>query len=230
MAIDAQRAPAGGLEAHDLVVGDGERGGAVDGDLVVVEQHDQLVEPEVSGERDRLVADALHQAAVADDRIGVVVDDIVAQAGIEQALGQRHADGVGEALAQGAGGGLDARRVAEFRMAGGHGAELPEVAQLLHGHAGIPGEMEERVQQHRAVAGGQHEAVAVGPVRRRGVELQELGEQNRRHVGHAHGHAGVPAFGPLHGVHGQRADGVGHVPVQLVALGLVLHRLSAFLR
>ena len=162
--------------------------------------------------------------------IGVVVDDIVAQAGIEQALGQRHADGVGEALAQGAGGGLDARRVAVFGVAGGHGAELAEVAQLLHGHAGIAGEMQQRVEQHGAVAGGQHEAVAVGPVRRRGVELQELGEQHRRHVGHAHGHAGMPALGPLHGVHGQRADGVGHVPVQLAALGLVLHRLSAFLR
>src|SRR3712207_6992113 len=48
-----ERPPARGLEALRLVDGVGERQRAVDGDAVVVPQHDQLVEPQVPGERDR---------------------------------------------------------------------------------------------------------------------------------------------------------------------------------
>ena len=62
------------------------------------------------------------------NHIGEVVDDGIAEARIEQPLGQSHADGVGETLTQRTGGGLDARRMAVFGMAGGLGAELAEVA------------------------------------------------------------------------------------------------------
>ena len=54
--------------ALDLVVRHREAGGAVDRDRVVVEEGDQLAELEVAGERDRLMADALHQAAIAHGR------------------------------------------------------------------------------------------------------------------------------------------------------------------
>src|SRR3546814_2317820 len=99
---------------------------AVDRDRVVVEEDDQLAETQVAGQRDRLVADAFHEAAVADDAIGVVIDQIVAEAGVQQTLGERHADGVGEALAERAGGGLDAGGVAVFRVPGRAAAELAE--------------------------------------------------------------------------------------------------------
>src|SRR5215467_7084959 len=56
--------PAGSLEALHLVDRIRERERTVDRDAVVVEQHDELVELEVAGERDRLLADALHQVAV----------------------------------------------------------------------------------------------------------------------------------------------------------------------
>ena len=49
--------------------------GAVDRDPVVVEDADQPAEAEVAGQRGRLVADALHEAAVAGDDVGVVVDE-----------------------------------------------------------------------------------------------------------------------------------------------------------
>ena len=118
VAVDARRRPAGGLEALHLVDRVGERQRAVDGDAVVVEQHDQLVELEVAGERDRFLADAFHQVAVGGEHIGVVVDEVVAELGGEMPLGDRHADRVGEALAERAGGGLDAGRDEVFRMAG----------------------------------------------------------------------------------------------------------------
>ncbi len=224
VAVDPHRAPARRLEARDLVVGDGKRGRPVDGDRVVVEQHDQLVELEVPGQRDGLVADALHQAAVAGDHIGKVIDDAIAQPRIEKPLGERHADRVGEALAQGTRGRLDARRVAELGMPRRLGAQLPEARQLIHGHAGIAGEMEQRVEQHGAVARRQHEAVAVRPVGRGGIELQEPGEQHGRHVGHAHGHAGMARFGLLHRVHGECPDGIRHVLVRDRAVHAHLHR------
>jgi len=49
--VDARGRPAGGLEAFHLVDRVGERQRAVDRDAVVVEQHDQPVELQVTGER-----------------------------------------------------------------------------------------------------------------------------------------------------------------------------------
>ena len=70
----------------------------------------ELVELEMAGERDRLLADAFHQVAVGGEHVGRVIDDVVAELGREMPLGDRHADGIAEALAERAGGGLDARR------------------------------------------------------------------------------------------------------------------------
>ena len=83
--------------------------------------------------------------------------------------------------------------------------------QLVERHVGVAGEMQQRIEQHRAVAGRQDEAVAIGPVGLRGIELQEFGEQDRGDVGHAHRHAGMTGVRLLHGVHGQGPDGVRHV-------------------
>ena len=63
------------------------------------------------------------------------------------------------------------------------------------------------------MAGGQHEAVAVGPVRLRRIEFHEAGEQHGGNIGHAHGHAGMAGIGLLHRVHGEGADGIGHLGV-----------------
>ena len=63
---------------------------------------------------------------------------------LHHALGERHADGGGDALAERAGGRLDPRRMAVFGMAGGHGAELAEVLRARRWSiARIAGEMEQ---------------------------------------------------------------------------------------
>ena len=129
----------------------------------------------------------------------------------QQPLGEREADRVAEALAERPGGRLDAGRMAVFGMAGRLRAELAEVLQVLERHVRIAGEIEQRIEQHRAVAGRQDEAVAVGPVRLGRIELQELGEQHRGDVGHAHRQAGMAGVGLFHGVHGQGPDGVRQV-------------------
>ena len=218
VAVDVEGVPAGRLDARDLVgrVRQGDR--TVDRDRVVVPEDDQLVELEVAGQRDGFLADAFHQAAVAADHISVVVDEVVAELRVHDALGQRHADRVGDTLAERAGGGLDTAGETVFGMAGGLGAELAEALDLVDGHVLVAGQVEARVEQHRTVAGGQHETVAVRPFRVLRIVFQIAGEQDRGDVGAAHGQAGVARIRLLDGVHGKEADGVGH-PVMLVARG-----------
>ena len=89
-------------------------------------------------------------------------------------------------------------------------AELPEIPDLVERHVGVAGEVQQRIEQHRAVPGRQHKAVAVRPFRIGGVEFQELGEQDGGDVGGAHRQAGMAGLGLLDGVHGKATDRVGH--------------------
>ena len=135
------------------------------GHAVGVVQHDQAPQPQVSGQRDDLVADALHQAAVADQRVGVVVHDVVAEFGVEHGLGHSHAGRVGDALAQRPGGRLDAMVRLVFRVPGRVRAEFTEALDLLDRKGLVAGQMQQGVDQSRTVAVGLHEAVAVRPAR-----------------------------------------------------------------
>ena len=213
MAVAGQDTPAGGLEALALVGAVRQADAAVDGDVVVVPHHDQPAQLLVAGQADRLVADALHQAAVAGDDPGAVIADLGAEFGAHGFLGHGEADGVGNALAERAGRGLDPLHFLVFGMAGGDRTQLAEVLDLLQRHLLVAGQIQQRIDQHRAVTGRQHKAVAVEPVRGRGVELEVVLEQDRRHVGHAHRHAGMAGIGGLDRVHRQHADRAGQVPV-----------------
>ena len=213
MTVDLLRMPTRGLETRELVIRHGKTGGSVDRDLVVVEQHDQAAQAQMAGQRDRLLADALHQAAIAGDAIGEMAADRIAVTRVQLTLRQRHADRVGKPLAERTGRRFNARCVAMLGMSGGLGAELTEIADLIDAHAGIAGQMQQRVKQHRAMTGRQHEPVAVGPRRRTGIEFQKSAEQYGRDIGHAHRHAGMPGFGLFDRVHRQRANGVRHVVV-----------------
>ena len=87
MTVDGLHMPAGRLEPLVLVGRGGKIGLAVDCDLVVVPEKDQPAEAEMAREVDRLVADPLHQATVAGDHIGVMIDEIAAEARVVHALG-----------------------------------------------------------------------------------------------------------------------------------------------
>jgi len=97
----------------------------------------------MAGKGDGFVAHAFHQAAVARQAIGVVADDAVAMAGIEQPLGKGHTDGIADPLPQRTGRGFNAGRMAIFRVSGGLRAELAEMLQLLDIHLRIAGEIEQ---------------------------------------------------------------------------------------
>ena len=158
-----------------------------------------------------LAADALLDVAVAADRVDVVVERRGALGGVrvEQAAlaagGHRHADRVGDALAERAGRGLDAGGVAVLRVARGlaaPGAQRLEVLELEAPAA----EEELEVERDRAVARGEHEAVAAGPARVGGVVPHHLLEEQVRHGREAHGGARVAVADLLHRVHGEGPD------------------------
>ena len=127
---------------------------------------------------------------------------------------------VASALAERAGGGFDAAGPAVLRMAGAAAVQLAEALDRIQRHGRLAerfvlladrlhaGQVQQRVEQHRGVAGREDEAVAVGPDRVLRVEAQELLPQAVGHRRHGHRRAGMAGVGRLHGVHRQRADGV----------------------
>ena len=142
-----------------------------------------------------------------------MIDDLMTIAvklGGQYLFGDGHAHAIGNALAQGTGGGLDTRCIAVFRMTRGLGMQLAEVLEFFHGQV-VTREMQQRIQQHRAVAIGQYETIAVRPFRISGIVFQIIVPENLRDVGHAHGRAGMAASGLLHRIHRQRAYRVGQV-------------------
>jgi hypothetical protein len=80
------------------------------------------------------VGDAFHQAAVAQEDVGVVVDDAVAgtvELTGQGAFRQGETHGIGDALSQGAGGGFNTVGVAVLRVARGLRVQLAELLQLF---------------------------------------------------------------------------------------------------
>ena len=213
VAVDVgDHVPAASRKTLGRVIDEPRRHRTVDADAVVVVQRDELVQAPCAGQCAGFVADAFHQAAVAHKHIGVVINDGVTGAvefGGQLLFGQRHAHRVGEALAERAGGGLDTRCHAHFRVARRLAVHLAEVAQLAHRQV-IAHEVQHRIQQHRSVAVAEHEAITIGPVRIAGVVLEVTAPQRHGYFCHAHGCAGMTGVGLLHGVHRQRADGIGH--------------------
>jgi hypothetical protein len=172
------------------------------------------------------VGNTLHQAAIPQENIGKVVDYVVSRAielGPESTLGNRHADRVGNALAERSGGGFNAGRVAVLRVPRGPAVQLAEVLQLLDRQV-VTGQVQQGVDEHRAVAVGQHEAVAIGPGGVRRVVAEEIVPQHLRYVRHAHRRAGMATVGLLDRVHGQGADRICQVSSARHAVAPVLPR------
>ena len=225
--VDALHVPAVRLVAGRGVLGERDRGVVLDGDVVLVVDQRQVAEPLGAGERGRLAADALLDVAVGGDAPDVVVEGALAgcRVRVEEAAlpagGHRHADRVADALAERAGGGLDAGGVAVLGVPGGQrapGPQRPEVVEL----EAVAGQVELDVERQARVAGRQDEPVTAGPARVGRVVAQVALEEQVRRRGQAHGGPGVPVADLLHGVHREDAHGVDGLLVQLGPLELLL--------
>ncbi len=213
--------PAIRLEALRAILGEGDVGTGGERDVVVVIQADQLAEFQMPGQRSRFAGDTFHQVTVADDGPGAVVDHLVAVAVVargQMRLADRHADRVRQTLAERPGGHFDTGRVAVFGMSGRLAAPLAELLQVIQRQR-VTGHVQQAVQQRRAVAGGQHEAVAVRPVRIRRVMLQLFRPQRVCHRRGAERQTGVAAVGLLHHVHRQEAKRVDALLIERAGHG-----------
>ncbi len=204
--------PAGARKTLHVVFRDRLPDHPVVGHLVVVVEDDQLAQLQVAGERDHLVRHTLHQAAVPHQRVGVVIDDGVAELGVQHPLRHRHADGIGDPLAQRPRGDLDPVFGLVFGMAGGMRTQHPEVLDLLHGHRLVSGEVQERVEEHRAVAVGLDEPIAVRPARHQRIELQMPAEQGGGDIRAAGRRPRVPILGAHQRVDGKHSNRIRHIP------------------
>ena len=237
---DAGDVPAESDEAGGDVLGEGQRGVALDGDLVVVVDPAQVGQAQVPGKRRGLRGDAFHQVTVAAEGVDVVVEQVVAGPVEVRGLpagGDGHADRGGGPGAEGAGGGFDAGGPAVLGVSGAFGVELAEPFEVVEGdrrlaeglvgrvHRGDPGQVQQRVQQGGRVSGGEDEAVAVGPDRIGRVEPEEPLPQGVGDRCHRHRGAGVARVGRLHGVHAQRADGGDGEVVEVGGVGRRGHSL-----
>ena len=224
--VDVLDVPAVRLEALALVLGrEGQRGRAVDRDVVVVVEVDELAEAEVAGDRRGLLRHTLHQVAVRADREDAVVDDLVVGAVValgEVALRDRHADAVREPLAERPRRRLDPRRQEVLGMPRRDRAPLAEALELLHRQV-VAGQVERRVLEDAGVPGREDEAVAVRPFGVGRIVPQVLGVDRVGDRRERHRRTGVAGAGLLHGVHRQAADRVDRkVPNLGVSHGLRL--------
>ena len=161
----------------------------------------------MAGQGGGLGPHALHQVAVAAQGVDVVVEEIEAGAvvvGGQPALGDRHADAVADALAQRPGRGFHAAGEPIFRMAGAEASQLAEEADVVQRHGRLVGapafgiglfhaaDVQRGVEQHRGMAAGEDEAVAIGPLRLGRIVAEDLVEKHVGGRGRAMGVPGCP--------------------------------------
>lgn len=85
----------------------------------------------MTGQTNGFVIDAFHQAAVAGDDPGAMIDEIIAVVGIEMALGDRHADRSRKPLPQRPRRRFNAGKL-EISGMPGRTVQLAEIADFLH--------------------------------------------------------------------------------------------------
>ena len=94
---------------------------------------------------------------VIDNRMSRAVEDRA-----KVCLGERHADGIPQALAEWTGRRLDSGCVAELRMSRSAALPLAEVLEFVEREV-IAAQMEKAVEQHRGMAAGEDETVPSRP-------------------------------------------------------------------
>ena len=139
--------------------------------MVVIEEVDQFAEFQLPGERRRLGRHALHQISVAYQPVSEMINDLEVRpvvTGREMGFGDRHADAIAESLSERARGGFHTRCQAALGMTGRNAAPLAELFDLVKRQI-VAGEVQQAVQQRRAVAGRQDETVPIEPLRNDGI-------------------------------------------------------------
>ena len=125
--LDPLGVPAVGLETLHDVLGEGTLGVTVNGDVVVIVDGNQVAQLQVTSHASGLAGNTLHGAAITEEHVGVVVEELIAglvedTGGVSLSDGQTN--GVGETLTKGASGDLNTRGVVSLGVTGGDAVQL----------------------------------------------------------------------------------------------------------
>ncbi len=194
---------------------------AVDGDAVIIIQNDEFGQLQRAGQRTYLVGDAFHETAIANESIGVMVDNFMfgfVKFGSQQLFCQRKTHGIGQPLPQRAGGCFYACGDAHLGMSRCFGMQLAELTQLVQRQV-IAGQVQQGVKQHGTMPVGQDKAIPIRPGRICRIVAQMTRPQGFGDLGHSHWGARMAGIGLLHGIHGQRADCIGKVKIRCCSRG-----------
>ena len=159
--------------------------GAVDLKIVVVNEHEQVIQLIVRGEHHRFPDLAFLDLAVAEERI-------YAHAVSKTLCAERHARRRGYALAERAGGHVHAGREIHIGMALQTAADMAERLELVHGEKAAVGE--HRVERRSRMALGEHKAVALFPARILRIDIHVLEIEIGEHIGGGKASARMPGF------------------------------------
>ena len=94
------------------------------------------------------MADSFHKAAVADDGIGHVVDQLIPEARAERFFRDGQTDGIRQTLAERAGRRLDPGFGHDFGMPGRDGMQLAKTLDLVHAAVLVSRQAKRCVQKH----------------------------------------------------------------------------------
>src|SRR6185312_2571411 len=120
-------------------------------------------------------------------------------------------------------------------MSGAFAVELTEVLNIVHGDGRSaqsfilriyrldPGKVQQSVKQHGGVSIGKDKAITVGPDGKLRIVTEKTLPEQISHRRQGHGSSRMPGICLLHGVHGQRADGVD---AELIDIACVLEVFS----
>jgi hypothetical protein len=178
--------------------------------MVIIPDGNQVAQLEVTSQRARLARDTLHQAAIAEEAVCVVVNKFVpglVECGSSVGLSNGKTDSVGNTLAKRTSGDLNAGGIVSLGMAGCDAVNVTEGLEIVNGEL-IAIEVKESILKHASVAVREDESVTVVPLGVLGVEPHEPVPEDVCDWSHAHRGTGVTGVGIGCGIGSQNTDRV----------------------
>ena len=154
MAIAFYDMPSGGRIARGDIFAGRQIHSTIDGNPVIIPQNIQSSQAEMTGKANCLVVDTFHQASVACDHPGFMVDEFVTEHGVQMPLGNCHTNGHRQTLPQRTGRGFNTFEFKIFRVARTWAVQLAEIADVIHRRLCIAGQVQGGVGQHGTMSGG----------------------------------------------------------------------------
>jgi len=165
------------------------------------------------------VADALFKAAISGQDPRAVIDEVFAVVVAKDALGDGHADAVGDALAEGTGRDLHGGRNPALGVTRALGVRLAKLLDVVEREV-VAVEIGEGILQDARVTTAHNEPVSVAPERVRGVVSHHATPEHDSQRRQRHGRSGVSRVGFERCVHRQSHHFTNGSPFEVAGTGI----------